>query len=63
MKLFLRNGNKKLRQKINIFLRHFHIPKLSEDKSKLCEEDLTEKYLYNSLKSMQNDKSLQVTMA
>ena len=57
MKLFLKNANKKLRQKLKIFLRHLNIPKLSEDKSKLCEEDLTEKDLYDSLKSMQNDKS------
>ena len=39
------------------FLRHLNIPKLSEDKSKPCEEDLAEKDLYDSLKSMQNDKS------
>ena len=53
---------KKCKQKtaaeINFFLRQLNIPKLPEDKSKLCEEDLTEKDLYNSLKSMQNDKSL-----
>ena len=42
---------------IKIFLRHLNIPKLSEDKSKLCEEDLTEKDLYNSQKSMRNNKS------
>ena len=42
---------------IKIFLRHLNIPKLSEDKSKLCEEDLTEKGLYNSQKSMRNNKS------
>ena len=36
---------------------HLNIPTLSEDKSKLWEEDLTEKHLYDSLKSMQNDKS------
>ena len=29
----------------------------SENQAKLCEEDLTEKELYNSLKSMQSDKS------
>ena len=33
------------------------IPKLSEDKAKLCEEDLTEKDLCDFLKSIQNDKS------
>ena len=35
-----------------------NIAKLSQDKIKLCEEDLTEKDLYDSLKSMQNNKSL-----
>ena len=40
------------------FLRHLNIPNLPKDKSKLCEEDLTEKGLYDSLKSMQNGKSL-----
>ena len=55
--LFFKNTHKKkLRQKLS-FLRHFNIPKLSEDESKLCEEDLTENNLYDSLKSMQNDKS------
>ena len=39
------------------FLRHLNIPKLPKDKSKLCEEDLTEKDLYDSLKSMQKYKS------
>ena len=43
--------------KIKTFLSHINIPKLSEDKAKLCEEDLTEKDLYNSLKSMESDKS------
>ena len=33
------------------------IPKLSENQVKLCEENLTEKDLYKSLKSMQSDKS------
>ena len=42
---------------IKSFLRHLNIPKLSEDKSKPFEEDLTEKDLCESLKSMQNDKS------
>ena len=32
-------------------------PKLSKNQAKLCEEDLIEKDLYNSLKSMQNGKS------
>ena len=42
---------------IKSFLRHLNIPKLSEDKSKFSEEDLTEKDLYDSLKSMLNGKS------
>ena len=42
---------------IRRFLSHINIPKLSETKVKLCEEDLTEKDLYDLLKSMQNDKS------
>ena len=33
------------------------LPKLSENQVKLIEENLTEKDLYNSLKSMQSDKS------
>ena len=33
------------------------IPKLSETQAKLCEEGLNEKDLYNSVKSMQSDKS------
>ena len=42
---------------IKSFLRHLNIPKLSEGKPKLCEDDLTEKDLYDSLKIIQNDKS------
>ena len=53
MKLSLTNANKKLRQKLKSFLRHVNVSKLS----KLCEEDLTEKDLYDSVKSMQNEKS------
>ena len=52
---------KKCKQKtvteIKSFLSHINIPKFSEDKAKLCEEDLTEKDLCDSLKSIQNDKS------
>ena len=44
-------------REIKSFFSHINIQKLSEDKAKLCEEDLTEKDLYNSLKSMQNDIS------
>ena len=39
------------------FFSDVDIPKLSENQTKLCEENLTEKDLYNSLKSMQSDKS------
>ena len=42
---------------IKSFLKYLNIPKFYEDKSKVCEKDLTEKNLYNSLKSMQNSKS------
>ena len=52
---------KKRKQKsaleIKGFLRHLNIRKRSEDKPKLCEENLVEKDLYDSLKNMQNDKS------
>ena len=61
IKEFYETPFKKRKQKtataIKSFLRHLNIPKFSEDKSKLCEEDLTEKDLYDSLKSMQNDNS------
>ena len=39
------------------FFSDVDIPKLSENQAKLCEEYLTKKDLYNSLKSMQIDKS------
>ena len=42
---------------IESFLSHINIPKLSENKAKLSEEDLTRKDLCNSLKIMQNDRS------
>ena len=57
MELFLKNANKKPRQKLNFFFSHINIAKLFEDNPKLCDEDLTKKDLYDSLKSMQNDKS------
>ena len=47
----------KTEAELKTFLKHLNIQKLPEDKSKLCEEDLTEKDLYNYLKSTQNDKS------
>ena len=42
---------------IRDFLNVIDVPKSSEDQVKLCEEDLTEKDLYKSLRSMQNNKS------
>ena len=39
------------------FFSDIDIPKLSKNQVKLCEEDLTEKDLYNLLKSIQSDKS------
>ena len=41
---------------MKFFLRHLNVSNVPEDKSKLCEGNLTEKDLYDSLKSMQNDK-------
>ena len=61
IKKFYETPFKKLEQKtateIKSFLSHINIPKLSEEKAKLYEKDLTKKDLYNSLKSIQNDKS------
>ena len=49
---------------IKDFLNAINVPKLSEDQVKLCGEDLIEKDLYKSLRSIQNDKSPgQETMA
>ena len=56
MKLFKRCKQKTVTE-IKSFLSHINISKFSEDKAKVCEEDLTEKDLYDSLKCMQNDKS------
>ena len=42
MKVFFKKANKKLLQKLKIFLRQLNIPKLPEGKLKLCGEDLTE---------------------
>ena len=47
----------KTKIEMEIFFSDLDIPKLSENQVKLCVENLTEKYLHNSLKSMQNDKS------
>ena len=42
---------------INHFLNIVNIPKLSADQVILCDIELTEKDLYDSMKSMKNDKS------
>ena len=59
--LFYETLFKKRKQKtaveIKSFLSYINIPKLSEDKAKLCVEDLTEKNLNDSLKGIQNEKS------
>ena len=47
----------RIKTEVKSFLSHSNVPKLSEDRSKLCEEDLIEKDSYDSLKSMQNDIS------
>ena len=39
------------------FFRDVDIPKFYENQAKLCEQDLTGKDLYNSLKSMRSEKS------
>ena len=49
--------NQKYAAEIRNFLSQINISKLSEEKANLCLEDLTKKDLYNSLKTMQNDKS------
>ena len=50
-------GEQKTTAEIKDFLNVIDVPKLSEDQVKLCEEDLTEKDLCKSLRSMENDKS------
>ena len=42
---------------MEIFFSDVDIPKLSENQAKIFEEDLTEKDIYNFLKSMPNEKS------
>ena len=42
---------------MEIFFSDVDIPKLFENQAKLHEENYTEKDLYNSLKSMQSEKS------
>ena len=62
IKRFCKTLLKKCKQKtpteIKSFFSHINTPtKLSEDKAKLCEEDLTENDLYDSLKRRENEKS------
>ena len=54
---FFKKREQKTTAEIKDFLNVIDVSKLSEDQVKLCEEELTEKDLYNSLRSMQNDKS------
>ena len=54
---FFKKREQKTSAEIKDFLNVIDVLKLSEDQVKLCEEDLTKKDLYKSLKSMQNDKS------
>ena len=58
---FYKNLFKTQEQKIKIEMEDLFSdvdsPKLSENQIKFCEENLTEKDLYKSLKSMQSDKS------
>ena len=60
-KRFVGNTFRKSKQKITVEIKDFlnttDVPKLSEDQLELCEEDLTERDLRKSLRSMQNDKS------
>ena len=42
---------------INHFLNTLDIPKLSADQIILCDIELTKKYLHDSMKSMENDRS------
>ena len=37
---------------MDFFFSNVDIPKLSENQAKLCEENLAEKFLYNSLKNI-----------
>ena len=46
--LFKKKRKQKTATEIKSFLRHLNISKLSEDKSKLYEQDLKEKDLYGS---------------
>ena len=49
--------NQKDSADISHFLNTLEIPKLSTDQIGLCDIELTERSLYDSMKSMENDKS------
>ena len=55
--LFQKPSQKYGADDINHFLNILDIPKLSTDQIILCDIELTEKDLYDSMKSMGNDKS------
>ena len=57
MRLFLKKRKQKSMTEMISFLSHINIQKLSQDKPKPCEKNLTKKDLHDSLKNMQNDKS------
>ena len=52
-----KTGEQKNAIEMETFFSDDDIPKFSEDQAKLCEENLTKKDFYNSLKRMQSDKS------
>ena len=55
--LFQKSSLKYSTDDINHFLNTLDIPKLSADQIFICDIELTEKDLYDSMKSMKNDKS------
>ena len=55
--LFQKPSQKDSADDINHFLNTLDIPKLSSDQIILCDIKLTKKYLYDSMKSMENDKT------
>ena len=56
--ILFKKHKQKTKAKIKDFLNAIAVPKLFEDQVKLCEEHLTERDLYKSLRSMKNNKSL-----
>ena len=57
MNFFFKTWEQKTEIEMKKFFSDVDIPKLFENQVKPCEENLTGKDLYNSLKSMQSDKS------